>query len=474
MSSPTTRFATATVGLLLVLTDVQATELVLPAMFTDHLILQREQAVPIWGWSDAATEVTVRFAGQTKQAIADETGLWLVKLDSMKADGQSQTMTVSANEAKREIRDVLVGEVWLASGQSNMHYNFAQRILEQEQVLAQPEDSWIRQFTVVRNDKLQSPRELAGRWRTANRENLTASRTDGDSAVAYFFSRLLREKLNCPVGVLHASVGATPIQSWMAGGSFYQTMIQHLAPYSIRGVIWYQGESNVQRSQSEIYAELLSQHVAGWRSLWNQGDFPFFYVQLAPHCYSQKRAGPTKDKPVGPLELPLFWEAQSLAGRQIPQSGMVIIHDSITDLDNIHPPNKRVPGERLAALALAKTYGQRLIPYEGPVYRDLRIEGNSIRLMFDFAGSGLATRDRQAPNLFEIAGEDREFFPAEAMIEADSLLVSHPSVAQPVAVRFAWHEEARPNLINREGLPACPFRTDDWPLKPSPSNHSLP
>jgi sialate O-acetylesterase len=449
-------------------------ELVLPAMFTDHMILQREQAVPVWGWSDAHAEVTVRFSGQTKRATADSAGKWAVKLDAMNKELRPQTMTVAAGKAQIEIRDVLVGEVWLASGQSNMHYNFAQRIDGRDQVLAAAEDPWLRQFTVIRNDKLKSPRELAGVWRVANAANLTASRTDGDSAVAYFFSRKLRQQLDCPVGVLHASVGATPIQSWMPGGNFYQTMIEHLAPYGIRGAIWYQGESNVQRFQAHLYADLLTEHVVIWRSLWQAGDFPFYYVQIAPFRYSQKRVGLNKDNPVGPMELPLFWEAQTAALGKIPNSGLAVIHDSIVDLDNIHPANKLLPGERLAAQALAKTYGYPEVPCDGPRYREMKLEGSTIRLEFHFANSGLTTRNHQPPDLFEIAGEDRKFVPAQAVIEGDSVVVSHSDLARPVAVRFAWNEEARPNLMNREGLPATPFRTDDWPMNPSTPATSPP
>jgi len=229
-------------------------------------------------------------------------------------------------------------------------------------------------------------------------------------------------------------------------------------------VIWYQGESNVQRFQANIYADLLTQHVSAWRALWGQGDIPFYYIQIAPHRYSQKRVGPNKDHPVGPMELPLFWEAQSKALMQIPNSGMAVIHDSITDLDNIHPPNKRVPGERLAALALAKTYGVSNVPCEAPRFREMRIEEDSIRVKFSFVGSGLTTRDQQAVTLFEIAGEDRKFIPAQAEISGDCVLVRSSTVLKPVAVRFAWSEEARPNLMNQAGLPATPFRTDHWPV----------
>jgi sialate O-acetylesterase len=438
-------------------------EVSLAKMFSDQMVLQADAAVPVWGWADASEEVSVSISGQIKTTKADAAGNWRVTLDPLKA-GEVGAMTVKGKNTIT-IKDMLAGEVWLASGQSNMAANLVVRHPDKEKILDESDDPWVRQFTVVRNDKLESPRELAGVWRAANRANLTASRTSGDSSVAYFFSRELRKKLNRPIGVLHASVGATPIQAWSPGGRSYQTMIEPLAPFAIRGAIWYQGESNLERNQTAEYAELLTTHVAAWRKLWGQGEFPFLFVQLAPFRYSKKNVGPLKDNPVGPMELPLFWEAQTAALKTIPNSGMVVIHDSVTDLDNIHPADKRVPGERLALLALAKTYGMKDVVFEGPVHREMKIEGGSIRVRFDHIGTGLTTRDGKAPTLFEIAGEDRKFIAANAVIEGDALLVSHPAVSKPVAVRFAWSETSQPNLMNKEGLPARPFRTDNWPVK---------
>ncbi|MEQ1829312.1 MAG: sialate O-acetylesterase [Pirellula sp.] len=434
----------------------------LATMFSDRVVLQAEVAVPVWGWADASEEVSVSISGQIKTTKSDAAGNWRLTLDPLKA-GEVGAMTVRAKNTIT-IRDVLAGEVWLASGQSNMHANLGVRHPDKEKILDESDDPWVRQFTVVRNDNLESPRDLAGVWRAANRANLTSSRLHGDSSVAYFFSRELRKKLDRPIGVLHASVGATPIQAWSPGGRSYHTMIEPLAPFKIRGALWYQGESNFERNQTAEYTELFTQHVAAWRKLWGQGEFPFFFVQLAPFRYSQKTAGPLKDHSVGPLELPYFWEVQAALRNKVPNSGIAVIHDSVpdSDIDNIHPQNKRIPGERLAALALAKIYGHKDVTCEGPFYREMSAEGAKIRVKFTGIGTGLATRDGQAPNLFEIAGEDRKFAPAQAVIDGDSMLVSSSEVANPVAVRFAWSETARPNLMNKEGLPACSFRTDNW------------
>jgi sialate O-acetylesterase len=440
-------------------------EVSLAKMFSDEMVLQADAVVPVWGWAEAGEEVSVSIAGQTKTAKADDKGEWRVKLDPLKT-GEVGAMTVKGANTIT-IKDVLAGEVWLASGQSNMAANLVVRHPDKERILDESDDPWVRQFTVVRNDKLQSPGELSGVWRAANRANLTASRTSGDSSVAYFFSRKLRKKLNRPVGVLHASVGATPIQAWSPGGRSYQTMIEPLAPFAIRGAIWYQGESNFERNQTAEYTELFTQHVAAWRKLWGQGEFPFFFVQLAPFRYSQKKVGPLADHAVSPLELPYFWEVQTALRNSVPNCGMAVINDSVpeSDLDNIHPYDKRFPGTRLAALALAKTYGQKDVACEGPFYREMNVEGAKIRVKFTGIGTGLATRDGQAPNLFEIAGEDKTYVSAEAVVGGDSVLVSSANVPKPIAVRFAWSETARPNLMNKEGLPACSFRTDHWPVK---------
>lgn len=451
--------------------DLKA-EVSVPAFFSDHMMLQAGAPAPVWGRADPGEEVTVTFSGRMRSARANAAGEWKVIFDDL-VSGESGTLTIKATNTLT-IRDVLVGEVWLASGQSNMHLNLAQmqRAPGVSEALASSTDPWVRQFTVVRGPKSNPVKGVTGFWRLASRESLISDRLNGDSAVAYFFSRELRRRLNRPVGVLHASIGATPIETWSKGGEGFERMVRPMAPFGIRGFLWYQGESNVHRFTGSRYAGMLADNVAFWRTTWGLGEIPFLFVQVAPYRYSAKAAAPSKGRPVSPLELPLFWEAQSAALKAVPRSGMAVIHDVITDLDNIHPENKRVPGERLALLAASLAYGDGSIVSAGPMFESVRAEGDCLRIRFTSVGSGLASRDGAPLDWFEVAGEDRKFVQALATLEKDSVVVRSPLVIKPVAVRFAWHETARPNLMNKEGLPAAPFRTDAWPMQdPRASDH---
>jgi sialate O-acetylesterase len=442
----------------------------LPAVFSDRMVLQAQMPVPVWGWAAPGEEVTVTLADQTKSAVADKDGQWRVTFGQLER-GAAVTLTVSGKNTIT-VKDLLVGEVWLASGQSNMAINFAQGVEGRNEVLANANDPWIRQFTVKRNDAKTQPRDAAGVWRIAYPKEMQADRQNGFSAVGYFFARELRRELNCPVAVINASIGATPIQAWSPKGTGFENMVRPLAPYAIRGLLWYQGESNLQRAQAAEYPELLRAKVAADRELWGQGEIPFYFVQIAPFLYSQKKLPEgilkiANGKMPTPFSLPEFWEAQAAALKLIPNSGMVVINDSVKDLANIHPPNKLIPGKRLALLALANTYDRKDVVASGPVYQSMNVEGIRIRIKFHYIGSGLTTRDGKAPTFLEIAGEDRKFVPATGEIEGESLLVSRPEVPKPVAVRFAWTESALPNLMNKEGLPARSFRTDRWPVQVS-------
>jgi sialate O-acetylesterase len=320
----------------------------------------------------------------------------------------------------------------------------------------------IRLFTVpnIMSDKPLS--DCDGGWQVCSPETVP-----GFSAVGYYFGRELQKDLDVPVGLVNSSWGGSVCEAWMSrealeadpdfkeilnraapnqwwGRGMYNAMIHPLIPYGIRGAIWYQGESNAPRGYQ--YRKLFPALIQDWRTRWGQGDFPFLYVQLCPFNRHHD-------------EWPEVWEAQ-LMTLKVPSTGMAVTTD-IGDIHNIHPPNKQDVGKRLALWALAHTYGRKDIVYSGPLYKEMKIEGDKIRLTFDH-GQGLKSRDSTPLTWFTIAGEDQKFHAAEATIDGDTVLVQTKEVAKPVAVRFGWSSIATPNLMNAAGLPASPFRTDAW------------
>jgi len=468
---------------------LSAAELKLACLFADHAVLQRDAPVPVWGWADAGTEIAVEFAGQKKAAVADAAGEWLVKLDALKASAEPRTLTVTdgKTQAKRVVQDVLVGEVWLGSGQSNMEKPLGNRRGQRptddaEKEIREANHPLIRLFQTPRGRRAQKD-GLTSQWHPCTPE---AVDTLGFSAVAYFFGRELNEKLGIPIGLINSSVGGSRIEVWtppeayngIAGleevakaaagdrkwgdvsiGKLYDPMIKPLVPYGLRGFLWYQGESNLMAGDSLIYTEKMRALITGWRNAWNLREAPFYYVQLAPHTYSAR----TFPNPFSTEALPLFWEAQTKA-LSIPYTGMAVITDTVKQLGDIHPTNKKDVGKRLAAIALARTYAMKEIVDSGPVFKEMKLQGNGIALKFDHA-EGLRARDREDLSEFTIAGEDRIFHPAKAVIRDGHVFVESQNVRKPVAVRFAWNEKANPNLVNASGLPARSFRTDDWPVE---------
>jgi hypothetical protein len=427
-------------------------------LFSDRMILQRGRPVPVWGSAPAAMEVRVEFAGQTKTGRADQKGEWRVDLDPMEASLEPRTLVISGGETRLELREVLVGEVWLASGQSNMHWTFSNTILEGEKELAEAQDDAVRQFT-IRKGGGQAGR-VQGGWHRANRNELKTGGTSGDSALGYFFARELRRELGVPVGILNASVGGTPIEAWSENGGLYKGMVQPMAPYAIAGAIWYQGESNCLKLAGAGYTGMLEGMVKTWRKAWGQGDFPFAYVQIAPWVYSNRS---TKELPINRETLPEFWMAQT-AFLKHPHTSMAVIYDTVTQVSDIHPVNKQEVARRLGAMALSKTYQKNLGVVDSPLFDGFATEGARLRVHFQNAANGLATRDGKAPTHLEVAGEDGVFHPATGTVEGGDLWVSSPEVSAPKQVRFAWDEEAMPNLMNKEGYPVAPFHSAKWPL----------
>ena len=497
-------------------------EVKLPHVISDHMLLQREMQVPIWGWDDAGQAITVTLGDHTAETVADEAGRWFVRLPALPAGGPYQ-LTVRGTTTV-QVNDILIGEVWLCSGQSNMEMGVGVA-MDAEKEIAAADYPQIRLFELPRRPAGEPATDINANWRICQPDTIADGGWGGFSAVGYYFGRKLHKELQVPVGLIDASWGGTLIGPWTPACGFtavpalhevaetikakdaeyktktlpakmveieawiaatraalangdplpptpwwprhplqshaeptglYNGMIHPLVPFAIRGAIWYQGEANVHLADGMTYYEKMKALIGGWREVWRQGDFPFYFVQLAPFKYTLHRAD------ISPYHMPEIWEAQA-ASLAIKNTGMAVLTD-LGDWRDIHPQNKQEVGRRLALWALAKTYGREKLVYSGPLYKSMSVEGSTIRVKFDHVGSGLASRDGKPLNWFEIAGTDRKYVRADAKIDGDTIVVSSAEVAEPVAVRFAWHmlPEPIPNLVNKEGLPASPFRTQRW------------
>lgn len=460
---------------------VARADVTLPSILGSHMVLQRDVECPIWGTAAADEEVTVEFAGQKQQAKADQNGAWLIKLQPLKANATGQTLTVRGKNTL-SLDDVLVGEVWLCSGQSNMEWTVGQSANFDEEMSAANHPR-IRHIKIphVPAAKPESNVPSDG-WKVCSPDTVKHF-----TAVGYFFGRKIMQDLDVPVGLIGSNWGGTRIEPWTPPAGFkevpalkdiadkleglplkiqqrdkqdpkkvteainhqsalalYNGMIHPLLPVAIRGALWYQGESN--NGEGMLYFEKMKALIGGWRSVWNSPNLPFYYVQLAPYGY---KADPTN--------LPGIWEAQT-AALSIPNTGMAVTND-IGNVKDIHPKNKQEVGRRLALWALAKTYGKPGIVYSGPLYKEMKVEGGKIRVSFEHAESGLKSRDDKPLSWFTIAGEDGKFVEAQAAIDGNTVVVSSSEVASPKTVRFAWSQDAEPNLCNTEGLPASAFRT---------------
>jgi len=463
----------------------------LPAIFGDSMVLQQGMPVPVWGWAEPNEKVTVTIGDQTHSATADKQGRWQVKLDALKADKKGQTLTVAGSNTI-ELKDVLVGEVWICSGQSNMEFGLGGSLNGQEEVAA-ADHPQIRLFNVPGHTTAAAPQEKgSGQWQVCSRNS-----AGGFSAVGYFFGRKLQQELDVPIGLVGSNWGGTRIEPWCSlaglesvpelkdiaaqvkerevksktetvavdGGTpsaIFNSMVSPLAPYAMRGAIWYQGESN--GGEGESYYHKTKALVEGWRKLFNP-ELAFYSVQLAN--FQQPN-----DDPAGGDGWAKLREAQRKA-LSIPHTGMAVIID-IGEAGDIHPRNKQDVGDRLARWALHQTYDKSDIVPCGPLYKSHAVEGSAIRLTFDNVGSGLIVGKKEGLEpteelkdgklaRFAIAGEDKAWHWAEATIDGDTVVVSSPDVKEPVAVRYAFSMNPEgANLYNKEGLPASPFRTDDW------------
>ncbi len=499
----------------------------LPAIFGDHMVLQQDSKLPVWGWADPGEAVTVSAAGQKAAATAGQDGKWTVKLEAIKVTDQPIELTV-AGKNTLTLKDVLVGDVWVCSGQSNMEFALANAHNAATEV-TQANYPKIRLFKVAKKIAFEPQADCQGKW-----EVCTPESARGFSAVGYFFGKELHQTFGKPIGLVGTYWGGTPAQAWTSlsglqsqpsldcfidGFNRVQNnlakikeqyekeilpkwqqaydrwkadaqaqrknnknatpsrpplkpsdptqsphiptvlnngMIAPLIPYAIKGAIWYQGESN---AGNPIYRTLFPAMIADWRKSWGQGDFPFLFVQLANFA------------PGGGSWASLR-EAQ-LMTLSLPKTGMAVAID-VGQANDIHPRDKMDVGRRLALAARHIAYGQDLV-YSGPIYKSMKVEGDKIRLAFDHVGGGLtiAAAPSTQPNVppaspasslkgFTIAGADKQFLPAQAKIEGDSVVIWSEQVQQPVAVRYGWESNPQVNLYNKEHLPASPFRTDNW------------
>ncbi len=487
----------------------------LPGFFNDHMVLQRDIPIPFWGWADPGEKVSIRLGeNAVVSASADNLGKWKVELAAMKAGGPYQ-ITVSAGNSI-EIDDVLIGEVWLCSGQSNMEWTVARSLNPTEEAAAANHPQ-IRHVKIGRTTNGYPQDDVSATWEVCSPDTVP-----NFTAAGYFMARHLQKELGVPVGLLNSSWGGTRIEPWTplegfaevealneiharllqtmpesdayratlqkhiadtegwlslakasldsgepaprapefpAGllpitkhtepAAIYNAMMAPLVGYGMRGAIWYQGESN--HTEGMLYHEKKKALVAGWRKLWGIGEFPFYYVQIAPFQYGGE----------DPAILPRFWEAQSKS-LEIPNTGMVVIND-IGNISNIHPANKQEVGRRLALLALKNDYGKSDLVASGPVYDSVETGGGKIRVNFSNTAGGLKSRDGKPLTHFQIIGEQAEWRDASATINGDSVDLSSSEIKEPAAMRYGWHKTAEPNLSNGAGLPASPFRAGTVP-----------
>ncbi|MBZ4035424.1 sialate O-acetylesterase [Flavobacterium sp. 17A] len=469
-------------SILLLFTFKVSSQIVLPKIIGHNMVLQQKQKVSIWGTASPNEKISVAFAGQNKKTTADKAGKWSIQLNRMDASFTPREMTIKGNTTI-VLKNILVGEVWLCSGQSNMEYAMRKYSKFETAVKGYkpPEDDLnkanntnIRIFLDRRKYMDPSPEHLG--WDAAMGKPLVDF-----SAVGYYFAKDLYSKLNVPIGMISAAVPGSRIEPWIQAskmdfapilkngktleklsadggesGKFYDTMIQPLIPYTMKGILWYQGESNCFLNENIRYAYKFKTLIESWRNEWNNKTMPFYFVQLAPYAYST-----TKDeRPHSAEQLPEFWEAQKLA-LHLKNTNTIAITDLVDSIADLHPGYKWEIGRRLSLLASNKTYGKKNVVWSGPVYKKMRIVHNTIEITFSETGSGLTSRDGKPLTWFTIAGKDGKFVPANAIIKDNTVILSAAEIPNPVVARFGWNEGTQSNFINKEGLPAVPFRTDN-------------
>ncbi len=431
-------------SLLVSMTSMASADVRLPAVIDSHMVLQRDAPITIWGWADAGEKVRVTIDQTSAAVVAADNGKWQVTLPPRKADGKTHTVTITGNNTIT-LQDILIGEVWVGSGQSNMEWHL-RRTQGPDEAIAAADFPNIRLFHVPKTQQPEAAEDVVADWKVCSPETIPEF-----SAVLYYYGRKLHQELNVPIGLINSSWGGSPIEPWTVtdgkGGGMYNGMIAPLTSFSIRGAIWYQGETNAIQKNGLAYFDRMQALIEGWRKEWHP-QLPFYFVQIAP-CSNHYEDG----------QLPALWEAQ-VQSLKIPDTGMAVITDLVDNIADIHPQNKLDVGNRLALWALNRTYGKDIV-CSGPLFRTLTIEGNRARVAFAH-DAGLQSRDGEPLSEFQIAGEDGSFVDATAVIDGSTVVVSAESVAAPKHVRFGWHRTANPNLVNEAGLPASPFQSNEW------------
>ncbi|WP_242203075.1 sialate O-acetylesterase [Aestuariivivens insulae] len=439
----------------------------LPSILSNNMVLQQQSEATIWGWTTNAAETITVTASWHSEPFTTKAyqGVWSLKLPTPKAGGP-YTITITGHEVL-ELKNVLIGEVWFCSGQSNMEWSPLKGLVNAEQEIKAANYPKIRLFSVNKKKSEYKQDDAEGVWEFCRPETMK-----NFSSVAYFFGRKLHNELDVPIGLVNSSWGGTPIETWIDKaqieahpdlkaasqkikdyvwwprdpGVTYNSMVHPFTNFDIAGCLWYQGESNRQNAKS--YYKSLPLMIETWRNAWGKG-LPFYFVQIAPFAYND-----FKD------DVPLVRDAQLQTMITVKNTGMVVTND-IGNLKNIHPTNKQEVGKRLALWALAKTYGVKHVVYSGPIYKQMEIKRNKAIIYFDHAEGGLNSKGEEL-KAFYIAGADKEFHPAKAKIIGNVVEVYAKKVKYPVAVRFAFSDDALPNLFNASGLPASAFKTDTW------------
>jgi sialate O-acetylesterase len=440
----------------------------LPAIIGSHMVLQQNSIVKLWGWCDPSEKISIStdWDSTTFNTTGESIGKWMIQIKTAAAGGPYKLMIKGSNTIILE--DVMIGEVWGCSGQSNMEMSYSPDMKKYTSDVENAINKNIRFFHIPRLSADYPQDDTKAKWVVCNPEDMKRF-----SLAGYFFGDKVQRTLNVPVGLINASWGGTPAETWtpkdtiesmpvlkgiadqlksvpwgpVKAGAAYNAMIYPITNFTIAGILWYQGEANV--GNASTYNLLFTTMINSWRKAW-QKDFPFYFVQIAPFAgYGNN------------ISSALLREAQTKA-LSIPNTGMIVISDLVTDTNDIHPTNKKDVGLRLANSVLAEVYGKKEIAWKSPMYKNMQTEkGGKIRVYFDNAEEGLISKGG-APSEFYIAGEDRKFVPATAKIERNSIVVWNKNIPAPAAVRLGFTSAAIPNLFNKDGLPVNIFRTDDW------------